>query len=151
MKRKSPISRYTTDVRADRTLAEISKMLVENHALAILTEYNTDREPRAISFRIQTEYGLIAFQLPARIEAVAKILAMNHRQTKPQTIREQAMRTAWRIVRDWLEAQLAMVQAGLVSTVEIFLPYAQDAQGRTFYETAKVARFTGLLLEDKPA
>ena len=148
---KKSISRYTTNVPAERTLAEISRMLVENRALAILTEYSADREPHAVSFRIQTEHGLLSFRLPARIDQVAKILTMNHRRTKPQTIREQAVRTGWRIIRDWLEAQLAMVKAGLVSTVEIFLPYAQDSQGRTFYETAKAARFPGLLLEDKPS
>ena len=133
-----------------RTISEITSMLVENHALAIMTEY-VDREPRAVSFRIQTEHGLIAFQLPARIEAVAKLLAKSHRRTKPQLVREQAVRTAWRIIRDWLEAQLAMTQAELVSMVEIFLPYAQDSTGQTFYERVKAARFQELLLADKPA
>ena len=106
MKKKSPISRYTSEVPVGRTLSEIRDMLVENRALAILTEYNEDREPKALSFRIQTDYGLIAFQLPARIDQVAKILAANHRRTRAQTIREQACRTAWRIIRDWLEALL---------------------------------------------
>ena len=92
---KKSISRYTSSVAVEKTLAEISRMLVENRALAILTEYNADREPKAVSFRIQTEYGLIAFQLPARIDQVAKILSASHRRTKPQTIREQACRTAW--------------------------------------------------------
>ena len=38
-----------------RTIAKITAMLVEHRALAVLTEYNSDREPRAVSFRIQTE------------------------------------------------------------------------------------------------
>ena len=33
--------------------------------------------------------------------------------------------------------------------VEIFLPYAQDSAGRTFYERALAERFPGMLLEDK--
>jgi hypothetical protein len=146
---KKSISRYTSEVPTGRTLAEIHGMLVENGALAIMTEYNSEREPKAISFRIQTEYGLIAFQLPARVEQVGKILATGRRRAHPQTIRQQACRTAWRIIRDWLEAQLAMTRAGLVSMTEIFLPYAQDSSGRTFYEAAKAARFPGLLLQDK--
>jgi hypothetical protein len=111
-----------------RTIAEITAMLVEHRALAVLTEYNSDREPKAVSFRIQTEHGLIAFQLPARVEQVVRILSSQRRRIK---------------------AQLAMVQAELVSLTEVFLPYAQDAQGRTFYEAVKAARFPGLLLEDK--
>jgi hypothetical protein len=49
-------------------------MLAENRAQAILTEFNIGR-PIAISFRIQTKYGLITFQLPAPIDKVAKVLA----------------------------------------------------------------------------
>ena len=45
--------------------------------------------------------------------------------------KEQATRVAWRIVKDWLAAQLAMIEAGLVDLEEVFLPYAQNQAGRT--------------------
>ena len=34
--------------------------------------------------------------------------------------REQAVRTAWRIVEDWVEAQLALVETQMVSTQGVF-------------------------------
>jgi hypothetical protein len=42
---------------------------------------------------------------------------------------------AWRIIKDWTEAQLALVQAGVAELAEVFLPYATHPQtGQTFYE-----------------
>jgi hypothetical protein len=60
--------------------------------------------------------------------------------------KEQAARIAWRIVKDWLEAQLAMIEAGLVDLQQVFLPYAQDATGRTFYKLMRERKFQPLLL-----
>ncbi len=48
--------------------------------------------------------------------------------------RAQAARVAWRIIKDWIEAQLALVEAEQVDMVEVFLPYAQVQGGRTVYE-----------------
>ena len=35
--------------------------------------------------------------------------------------RDQAVRTAWRIVKDWVEAQMALVETQMVTTAEVFL------------------------------
>ena len=52
---------------------------------------------------------------------------------------------AWRLVLRWLEAQLAMIRAGLASLDEVFLPYAQDQNGVTLYERP---REQSLMLEE---
>ena len=46
----------------------------------------------------------------------------------------QAERTAWRNVRDWIMAQMAIIEAGQVEMEEVFLPYLTDRQGRTLYQ-----------------
>jgi len=143
---KRSISRQNTEVDVDKTVAEIHKMLALQRAQAVLIEYDGNGSPSAIAFRIQTEYGLIPFRLPARVGQVAKVMTSGRRMRNHEAWRDQAARTAWRIIRDWLEAQLAMIQAGLVTLVEVFLPYAQDQQGRTFYELAKETKFQRLLL-----
>jgi hypothetical protein len=56
---------------------------------------------------------------------------------------------AWRIVKDWTEAQLAMTECGLADTAQVFLPYAQDSTGTTIYENLKMKWFTGYLLENQ--
>ena len=45
-----------------------------------------------------------------------------------------------------LEAQLALIRAGLASLDQIFLPFAQDVSGATLYERIKEQRFATLTL-----
>ena len=46
----------------------------------------------------------------------------------------QAERTAWRNVRDWVLAQMAIIEAGMVDIQEVFLPYMTNSQGQTLYQ-----------------
>jgi hypothetical protein len=124
-------------------------MLTEHGAGVILIENGPDKRPHSISFRIQTEYGILHFQLPARLAQIEKILAAKHRRTKREQIFEQAARTGWRVIRDWLEAQLSMISAGMVSMTEVFLPYVRNEKGQTLYERLKDQKFSGLALEDR--
>ena len=47
---------------------------------------------------------------------------------------EQAQRVAWRIVKDWLEAQLAIIETEMVTLDQVMLPYMQGDNGQTVYE-----------------
>jgi len=58
--------------------------------------------------------------------------------------REHAARVAWRICKDWIEAQLAIVDAEMADMMEIFLPYAQTESGETLYEVMKSKGFKQL-------
>jgi hypothetical protein len=46
----------------------------------------------------------------------------------------QAQKVAWRIVKDWVEAQMAIVEAQLADMAEVFLPYAITKSGTTLYK-----------------
>jgi hypothetical protein len=46
----------------------------------------------------------------------------------------QAERTAWRNIRDWVMAQVAIIEAGMVLIEEVFFPYMTDSAGRTLYQ-----------------
>ncbi len=52
---------------------------------------------------------------------------------KPLKTKEQAARVAWRIIKDWVEAQIAIIDAGMATVTQVFLPYAQTPEG-TVYE-----------------
>jgi len=41
---------------------------------------------------------------------------------------------AWRIIKDWIEAQLAIVEAEMVEMAEVFLPYAVTKSNKTLYQ-----------------
>ena len=47
--------------------------------------------------------------------------------------RDQAERTGWRNLRDWVLAQMAIIEAGMASVDEVFLPYLTDGHGNTLY------------------
>jgi hypothetical protein len=144
-----PILDYTTKVPAAKTVAEIQSKLAKAKAEAILTEYESDGTVSALSFRIKTEFGTLTFRLPANIQRVYQVLVRDARIARSQRTREQAARVAWRIVKDWLEAQLAVIEAGLVDLEQVFLPYAQDQSGETFYELVRKQKFVSLLADGR--
>ncbi|HEY2627025.1 MAG TPA: hypothetical protein VGI41_09785 [Candidatus Udaeobacter sp.] len=94
----------------------------------------------------------IAFRLPANVEAVQRILKKQALTGKiPRRYAddiEQATRTAWRILKDWLLAQLALIETGMATVEQVFLPYAQNASGQTVYEALLEKKFTGLALPE---
>jgi hypothetical protein len=48
---------------------------------------------------------------------------------------EHAESVSWRIVKDWIEAQLAIVEAGQAEMAQVFLPYAiRGEEGLTLYD-----------------
>ena len=144
---KRSIHLYSTSVSVSRTVSEISTLLAEAKATAILSEFN-DGAIRAISFRIKTEFGVLTFRLPANVDGVLVMLQRSKSIPPRLRSREQAGRVAWRITLNWLESQLAMIQAGLVGLEEVLLPFAQDSTGKTLYERMREAKFSGLLLEE---
>lgn len=47
---------------------------------------------------------------------------------------EQAQRVAWRVLKSWIEAQIAIIETGMVAADEVFLPYQIVQGGETVYE-----------------
>jgi len=135
-----PIANYTTTISVDKTIGEIQSMLGRHGASGVLVEYGEDREPAAVRFSFTTPTGEVLFKLPARAE---NILAVFRREGVPKKYQciEQAQRTAWRLIKDWIRAQLSLVQAELVELAEVFLPYMTDPSGRTMFEAVKQRNF----------
>ena len=143
-----PILNYTTSINPEKTVAEIQKKLARAGAKAVLCEYDADDGLiEAISFRISTPNGDISFRLPSNKEGVYKKLTDNPKVPYRLQTYEQATRVAWRILKDWLEAQLAIIEAEMVDIKEVFLPYALNQQGKTLYESLSESQFK--LLTDK--
>lgn len=56
------------------------------------------------------------------------------RDTYTQKIKAQAEWVAWRILKDWVAAQMALIESGQAQAAQVFLPYATEQSGRTIYE-----------------
>jgi hypothetical protein len=130
-------------------------MLAAHHARSILIDYDNDGEPCAISFIIKARDTELPFRLPANISKVAQVL-LNMRAKKPKKLQhdyEQAMkrinaqarRVGWRILRDWVRAQMAIIETEMVTIEQVFLPYMQVKDGQTLYE---LMNNRGFLLTD---
>ena len=135
MSLKPPLN-YTTKIPAKRTVAECQDLLIDAGAKAVTVETD-DRKPVGLAFQLDTPAGLRAFRLPVNHGGVATLLRRvdlakawpaSLYKSAPKLIpgyltSQHALDVAWRVARDWLEAQLAIIDAGMVTVDEVMLPY----------------------------
>lgn len=125
------IANYSTTVAALNSIGEIQGILVAHGAKSILMDYNGG-EPIGLSFVIETPYGDTPFRLPANIDRVQGVL--NKQRVRMSVSRDLASRVAWRILKDWVRAQMAILETEMVSIDQVFLPYMQVKDGKILYE-----------------
>jgi hypothetical protein len=155
------ILNYTTKIPVEKTIAEIESILAQSGAEKILKDYDNQSNVEAISFVIRTEKGKLSFRLPMNQEAVLQTLKNQSGEYKtvgcskvrkvPGTMvtKEQAGRVGWRIIKDWLEAQLALFFLQMVKIEEIFLPYMYNERTKqTMFQMLEKKGFN-FQLEDK--
>jgi len=139
-----PILNYSTQIQAEKTFTEIQSKLVAAKAQAVMSEYDDDGVLKAISFRINSPSGFISFRLPLNPEGVYNIILNDSNIRNKLKTKEQAVRIALRILKDWIEAQLAIVEAELATLTQVFLPYAQMPDGETVYQAMNKTNFKQL-------
>lgn len=130
------ILNYTTKIDPVKTVSEITKILVKHGAKKIVADYDDNGSPVAITFMVSVQDNPIAYSLPANHRGVLKAMQKQRVERRYQT-EDQAKRVAWRIVKDWIEAQVAIVQAEVADMAEVFLPYAVTKNGNTLYNELK--------------
>ncbi len=136
------ILNYTTSIACEKTIMEIQKCLVKHGATKIVTDY-TDQTPTAVTFCLILNGKLTAFLLPANYSGVLESMKSDSKIPRRLLTDEHALKVSWRIVKDWVEAQMAIVEAQLADVAEVFLPYAITKSGTTLY---KEIESNGMLL-----
>lgn len=134
---------YTTTIKAEKTAGEIHALLAKAGAEAILTEYQAG-VPSALSFVIGTRFGERSFRMPVDPKPVLAVL--RRQWSKGEVARRfveegQAARVAWRITKDWIEAQLALIETEMVRLDQVLLPYMTTDTGQTVYEAFSDRQF----------
>jgi hypothetical protein len=132
---------YTTSISATVTVQEIQTLLAKAGASAVMVEYDGEQNVSAISFKVKFDGRDIGFRLPGDpVPTLAAIRQQKERYRRSgQRFRapidmEQAQRVTWRVIKDWIEAQLAMIEAHQAALAQVFLPYAVTNDGKTLYE-----------------
>lgn len=140
------LANYSTTVAALKSIGEIQGILVAHGAQHILMDYNGGK-PIGLSFIIETPYGATPFRLPANIDRVQAVLLKQigtstykqwdtaYQEQRRARAKEHAHNVAWRILKDWVRAQVAILETEMVSVEQVFLPYMQIGNdGKTLYE-----------------
>lgn len=151
------IKNYTTQVNMHRTVAEIQGVLGAKGAKFVSVEYSDGGDPVAVKFGLVVNGNPIPFRLPCNVAGVFRALQKSRRQPKWQQTtaqersdREKAPHVAWRIVKDWVEAQMALVEAEQAQLAEVFLPYTVDTNGKTMFEWFVESRCPALPAGSEP-
>jgi hypothetical protein len=125
---------YTTKIPAEQTISEIQRMLTKHDVSAMMTEYDGPHVS-SVSFQIKMNAKPIGFRLPCNWHAVLEVLKKDARAKSRGFANEpRAIKTAWRIIFEWVRAQLALVEVNMVTVPQVFLPYAIMKDGRTLSE-----------------
>ncbi len=81
----------------------------------------------------------MTFSLPVHWQRFQRVLELQ--QVRQWNDEEYIYRVAWRNIRDWAIAQLALYETEIVDMGQVFLPFATDAKGQTLYEKVTQSKF----------
>jgi len=132
-----PLLDYTTSVPVARSISVIQAKLVEHGARAVMMKYGNDGKVVALLFEVERPNGNLPIRLPIDADATLRVLqrqAANREIPGRYASKEHAYRVAWRIIKDWVEAQMSLLETEMVRMEQIFLPYIVERGGRTLYE-----------------
>lgn len=125
-----PIKNYTTKVPAVQTVGEIQGILAAHGARKVMMDYAENGRVTAVTFALDCCGSLHGFRLEARPDGVKAVMAKE--RTKCDD--EQAERIAWRNLKDWIAAQVALVETEQATMDELFFPKLVDRNEKTLYE-----------------
>ena len=117
---------YTSGVPVERSISAIEKLLVQAGATHIAKFYDGQRIV-GFMFQIIINHTSISFKLPSKPLAIRRLMEAEVKKPRcgtMQRVAEQAERTAWAILKDWVHIQVTMIQVQQAEALQIFLPYA---------------------------
>jgi len=159
MANNQPIYMATTEIPMERTAAEITSCLVQAGATSVSTTYQAGKIV-GLTWSMRVLGNEANFAMPARVAPIYKLLCKRRSPDRGDKwfaddlktkLHEQAERVAWRQLLRWVQAQLAMIETGMVQSGEVFMPYMQHADGRTFFEYFESQQLRLTAGETKPS
>jgi len=135
------VKNYTTEIKIEKTLMEIENILIKFGAQGIYKEYKGNKINSLMFFLIKDNQK-IPFKIPMNIEKTRTIVvsAVHEGKLSKKYLEEplrsdQGERIAWRIIKDWIDSQLSLLEMQFAEATEIFLPYAYNMlEEKTMYQ-----------------
>mgnify|MGYP001616449396 CR=1 FL=1 len=161
------LKNYTSNTPVSKTIHDIEQVLIRCGVSGITKEYGPDAEITALQFhiRIQPNSPPVSIRLPADRESALQALWLDYadgeqlstdgkkiigygsrKRLTRASFAGQAERTAWRIMKDWVEVQMSMIQMRQADFAEVFMAYVWNGR-ETFYQRIKGNGYRALLTE----
>lgn len=143
------LKNYTTTIAIEKTMMEIEKILSEHGATHIFKMYDESKNPCALAFKCLVNDNLIAFKLPMEEEKILQVFKNSRQVPQSRKNLDQARRTGWRIIKDWVDSQMALIEINVVKFEQVFLPYMYDeVNDQTLFQKFEKRDFN-MQIEDK--
>ncbi|DBA34709.1 TPA_asm: hypothetical protein vir519_00044 [Caudoviricetes sp. vir519] len=142
----SELKNYTTTVAPEQSIAEIEVILAMHGAKHIMKDYDDKGNCIALNFAIQiSPTQLVGYKLPVDILRLQQLMKkmkedgqLKHLSRKDIDNPMTATRIAWRLLKDWVHAQISLIEVEQVTLDQVFLPYAYNSEtGKTLYEMVR--------------
>jgi hypothetical protein len=144
------LKNYTSNVSVDRTVARIENVLARAAVKGIQKEYDGFGGLTALQFMVELgpQKRPVSIRLPVNVDAVYKCMAAEVKRPHKGTmdrIKEQAGRTAWKLMQDWVEVQISLIIMQQAEWLQVFLPYIWDRDSQQdFFHMLKAKQFKAL-------
>jgi len=121
-----------TRTPVDTMLKEIQKALIRVKSTGMNYKFDGSGRIVGLSFGLEIKGQNVGFLLPVNTEKVRVVLERENNKRYDDD--EYVYRVAWATMRDWVVAQMALIETEMAEPLQVFLPYAQDASGKTLFE-----------------
>lgn len=126
------IKNYTTKVPASRSIEEIHTSLFKHGAVGCMFAYDGQGRISALRFALNVGEQVVNFSLPVEWRRFQEVLKKD--KVQRWNDEDYCYRVAWRNLRDWVLAQMALYETQMVELPQVFLPFANDIRGETLYQ-----------------
>lgn len=144
------IKNYTSGIAVETTIARIEQKLAAIGATGIMKLFSPDKKVSSLVFQMPDGNRKFNIKVPANVKACFDAMWKDHcihtRQQREGTkarILDQAERTAWKLVQDWIEVQVSMIVMKQAESLEVFMPYIWDGR-QTYFEYSRAQQFKAL-------
>jgi len=142
------LKNYTSCAPAHATISYIEAYLIECGAQGIAKEIKGG-VVQSIIFQITADGRSHTIKLPANVAGVLDFMwqdyVTSHVRPKKSKddFKEQANRTAWKIMQDWVQVQMSLIKLKQADFLQVFLAFTYDGN-QTYYEYLKEGKFKAL-------
>lgn len=136
-----PVKNYTTKVAANYSINEIQQALVKRGADGVMFTYGPDGRIASLMFRLMVANRPMSFALPVEWRRFQELL--KKQRVSRWSDEDYCYRVAWRVLRDWTMAQLALLDTQMVDLPQVFLPFSMVSHQETLYSHVMSGKLLG--------